>query len=49
MNYVTSYCLCLAITVWHVLTKDPDAWWLAVSDVNVGTFLFLAWLLERKK
>lgn len=49
MNYFTSYCICLAITVFHVLTKDPDGYWLAVSDVNVGTFLCLAWILEKTK
>lgn len=49
MNYFTSYCICLALTVFHVLTKDPDVYWLALSDVNVGIFLLLAWILEKTK
>lgn len=49
MNYITSYCICLGLTVFHLLTKDPDSYWLAVSDLNVGVFLCLAWILEKTK
>ena len=48
MNYFTSYCICLALTVYYLLVNDPDVRWLAISDLNVGIFLCLAWVLEDK-
>lgn len=47
MNYVVSFAMCLALTAIKTIRGDPDLYWLIVSDINVGVFLYIAWSLGQ--
>lgn len=48
-NYVMAFVLCLAGTVMAALTKNPDWYWLLVSDANVAIWLLVAYWLDPHK
>lgn len=45
-NYIMAFALCLALTVMVSLTKNPNWYWLLVSDANVAIWLFVAYALD---
>lgn len=49
MNYLLSFALCLTGTVMAVLTKNPEWYWLLVSDANVALFLLIAYGIDPNR
>ena len=48
-NYMIAFTFCAAGTVMSALTKNPDWYWLLVSDVNVAIWLLVAYWLDPHK
>lgn len=49
MNYLISFTLCVAGTVFAALGHSTNTYWLGTCDINVAIFLFIAWALEGKR
>jgi len=45
-NYLIPFLMCTSGTVMTALGQNINWQWLAVSDINVGIFLVIAWLLD---
>ena len=45
-NYVMAFVFCMAGTIMAALTKDPDWYWLLISDANVAIWLLVAYWLD---
>lgn len=48
-NYMMAFVLCMAGTLVAALTKNPDWYWLLVSDANVALWLLVAYWLDPNK
>lgn len=48
-NYLLAFALCMAGTLVAALTKNPDWYWLLVSDANVALWLLVAYWLDPNK
>lgn len=49
MNYLISFCLCVAGTVLTALANGENVHWLLISDANVLLWLVLAYALDTKR
>jgi len=47
--FVAAFLLCCSMTVLSALGQNPNWHWLATSDINVGIWLFVAWLFGGAK
>jgi hypothetical protein len=45
-NYLIAFAMCMALTVMAALTKNPEWYWLLVSDMNVAIWLLVAYWLD---
>lgn len=48
-NYLLAFAFCIAGTITAALTKNPDWYWLLVSDANVALWLLVAYWLDPNK
>ena len=48
-NYIMAFAFCMAGTVMSALTKNPDWYWLLLSDANVAIWLLVAYWLDPNK
>lgn len=44
-----AFAFCMAGTIMAALTKNPDWYWLLVSDANVALWLLVAYWLDPNK
>jgi hypothetical protein len=48
-NYLMAFAMCMALTVMAALTKNPEWYWLLVSDMNVAIWLLVAYWFDPNK